>query len=72
MQHNVRQVPPQECVGPWCPVVVNLQRPSSKIVGVYEAVRTVPLGPEEFSLLGMASDAGQESGERLKEFLKET
>lgn len=59
-------LPKQDCVGPWCPVFLNLVRPPIWIVGVCEPIRTVPLSPEVFPLTVHAGEHGARSGAELR------
>lgn len=61
-------LPEQECVGEWCPILSNLWRPSNEYVGQDNPVKVIPLGPEVFPRLMQIDEMAKTSGERLRKF----
>jgi hypothetical protein len=62
-------LPEQECVGEWCPVFLNLWRPSRECIGRYDNIKVISLNPELFSRLSEIGRIAIKSGVRLRQFL---
>lgn len=62
-------LPQQECVGEWCPVLSNLRRPSMECVGLYHNIKVISLNSELFPRLSEIGRVATASGARLRRFL---
>lgn len=61
----------QVCMGDFCPVFDNLQRPSQKIVGLSEGIKTVSCDKKMFNDFARISRISEESGARLRRILSD-
>lgn len=58
----------QQCVGDFCPVLSNLQRPGF-VVGSLEGIKVAPCSPDFFNSLERIGIAAEASGKRLQRML---